>query len=131
MISTSRFQAILSDLQRKEEKLREAGQKEYAQDESNVMANFERVEAYLDIPREKVLMVYLLKHIDGITSHLNGHESQREPVQGRVQDARVYLGLLYAMLEDNDEKKKERNIKISSPQLEPDVALIVGTRLSQ
>jgi len=98
---------------------RDDGQKEYAQDDSNVFANFERVAKKLgdpasrpDIPkddpvfsrmtRERVLLVYLLKHIDGICAHVEGHESQREDVRGRIKDALVYLMLLWAMIEDKE-----------------------------
>ena len=77
---------------------RNAGQKEYAQDEDNVFANFERVGDTLKISREKVLMVYLLKHIDGISAYTNGHKSQREDVRGRLTDAIVYLMLLWSKI---------------------------------
>ena len=62
---------------------RDDGQKEYARTDDNVFANFERVAKKLSnsdnrpdlskddpifskVSREKVLLVYLLKHIDGI-----------------------------------------------------------------
>ena len=79
---------------------RDAGQKEYAHDSDNVFANFERVAASLDITREKVLMTYLLKHMDGISAYTKGHKSQREDVTGRITDAIVYLMLLWAMSEE-------------------------------
>ena len=82
------------------------GQKEYAHDDSNVFANFERVADCLKIEREKVLMVYLLKHIDGIGSYIDGHQSQREDVTGRIKDAIVYLLLLWAMVSGENEFKK-------------------------
>ena len=75
--------------------VRAAGQKEYA-----------RVAEYVDTSREKALMVYLLKHIDGITSFVNGHESQREDVRGRITDAIVYLCLLWGMIDDKDAKSR-------------------------
>ena len=40
---------------------RDQGQKEYAHTEDNVFANFERVAENLDISKEQVLMVYLIK----------------------------------------------------------------------
>ena len=83
---------------------RDDGQKEYAHDNDNVFANFDRVGSLLSITSEKTLMVYLLKHIDGITAHLAGHKSQREDVRGRIKDAIVYLILLWAMVEERDEK---------------------------
>ena len=70
-------------------------------------ANFKRVGEYLNLPPEKALMVYLMKHIDGITAYIDGHQSQREPVEGRIIDAIVYLFLLWGMLDDN---KEEPNI---------------------
>ena len=86
--------------------VRAAGQKEYARKKSNAFANFERVAGYVDTSREKALMVYLLKHIDGITSFVNGHESQREDVRGRITDAIVYLCLLWGMIDDRDAKSR-------------------------
>ena len=79
-------------------KTRDAGQKEYAQDVDNVFANFERIAMSIDVDRERVLMTYLLKHIDGISAYVKGHKSQREDVTGRITDAIVYLMLLWAMV---------------------------------
>ena len=76
------------------------GQKEYAMDEDNVIANFERISKQTDIDRKMVLWVYLMKHIDGICSYIKGHRSQREKVQGRLTDAIVYLCILWGMIED-------------------------------
>ena len=87
--------------------MRAAGQKEYARKNNNAFANFERVGENLDIQREEVLLVYLLKHIDGICSFVKGHKSQREDVRGRLTDAIVYLCLLWGMV---DEKENERKI---------------------
>lgn len=81
-------------------KLRDAGQEEYARDEDDVFANFKRVGEQLDIPKEKALLTYFLKHVDGICSWANGHTSQREKVDGRIGDAIVYLCLLWGMLEE-------------------------------
>jgi hypothetical protein len=79
--------------------VRAAGQKEYARKNNNAFANFERVGKNLDLSREDVLLVYLLKHIDGICSFVKGHKSQREDVRGRITDAIVYLCLLWGMVE--------------------------------
>ena len=86
---------------------RDDGQKEYARDIDNVFANFERVGKYINVSREQVLMVYLLKHIDGIMAYINGHKSQREGVEGRITDAIVYLLLLRGMVEDNETKTSQ------------------------
>ena len=77
-----------------------SGQKEYADDEDNVFANFERIAYQMNVKKEFVLWVYLMKHIDGIASYINGHISQREDVRGRITDAIVYLMLLWGMVEN-------------------------------
>ena len=84
---------------------RDDGQKEYARDIDNVFANFERVGKYINTSKEKVLMVYLLKHIDGIMAYINGHKSQREGVEGRITDAIVYLLLLRGMIDSEIYKR--------------------------
>ena len=76
------------------------GQKEYAMDEDNVFANFERIATQMtNLSKEQVLWVYFMKHVDGIASYLNGHKSQREDVTGRLTDAIVYLCILWGMIE--------------------------------
>ena len=81
---------------------RDAGQAEYSHDDSDVFANFNRVSDLLDIDRKKVLMTYMLKHVDGIAAYVKGHKSQRENVTGRITDCVVYLMLLWAMIEEED-----------------------------
>ena len=93
---------LLENIFRRVKNMREAGQKEYAQDEDNCFANFERIAKLQDISREQVLLTYLFKHIDGIASHIKGHTSQREDVRGRITDAIVYLTLLWGMIDQND-----------------------------
>ena len=78
------------------------GQKEYAMDEDNVFANFNRISEQTGFDRKMILWIYLMKHIDGIASYLKGHRSQREKVQGRLTDAIVYLCILWGMIESED-----------------------------
>ena len=80
------------------------GQKEYAMDEDNVFANFERIANQMDLDKKTVLWVYLMKHIDGIASYLKGHRSQREKVQGRLTDAIVYLCILWGIIESEEDR---------------------------
>ena len=79
---------------------RDSGQKEYAHDNEDVFANFNRVANLLEEDRKKVLMTYMLKHIDGIAAYVKGHKSQREDVRGRITDCMVYLMLLWGMIEE-------------------------------
>lgn len=83
------------------QRLRGAGQKEYARTEDNAFANFERVAADLGLTREEVLWVYARKHMDGVVSWIKGHRSQREGVEGRINDLIVYLCLLRGMVEES------------------------------
>jgi len=91
------FNELFLDIMMKVKKTRDEGQKEYAHTEENVFANFERVAESLEISKEQALMVYLMKHMDGINAWVKGHKSQREDVTGRIKDAIVYLCLLWGM----------------------------------
>lgn len=91
---------LMADIFSRCQATRDAGQKEYAHDEGNALANFERGGADLAIPREKVWYIYANKHWDGVLAWVNGHRSQREDVRGRIMDLIVYLVLLWAMADD-------------------------------
>lgn len=95
---------VMEKMVEEENAARAAGQKEYAH--GPAFGNFERVAAQLKIDRKVVLWIYLMKHMDGILAYINGHRSQREPVQGRIKDARVYLALLRGMIEEEDDNNK-------------------------
>ena len=86
--------------------MRDEGQKEYAHTDKNVFANFERTGKLLGVEREKILMTFLLKLIDGIAAYANGHKSQREDITGRITDAIVYLCLLWAMVDEGRENEE-------------------------
>ena len=83
--------------------IRDEGQKEYAHDDNDVFANFNRVGNLLKIDKKKVLMTYALKHVDGIAAFVKGHKSQREDVTGRITDCIVYLMLLWGMIEEEEQ----------------------------
>jgi len=82
------------------EMLRNAGQAEYAHKNEEAFTNFMKLASDLNISREKILIVYFKKHYDGVVAYLNGHVSQREPVQGRINDMIVYLCLLRGMIDE-------------------------------
>ena len=86
--------------------LRAAGQKEYAHEDDNAFRNFESIAADLGMRRESVLYVYFKKHLDGIVAWINGHRSQREEVEGRINDAIVYLCILRGMVQEDKESAK-------------------------
>ena len=86
--------------------MRDAGQREYAQDIDEIFANFHRIAEDMDIDRKKVLMTYFLKHVDGINAFIKGHQSQREDVTGRITDCIVYLMLLWGMIKEERENDR-------------------------
>ena len=59
------FWAAKTKLQKQCHFMREAGQREYAHEEDNAFANFDRVARKMRLDRQKVLKVYLEKHLDG------------------------------------------------------------------
>lgn len=90
--------------------LRDAGQKEYARDEDEAFANFNRVAADIGLDRKAVLWVYARKHMDGIVSYIQGHKSQREDVRGRINDLIVYLCLLRGMIDEEESGESDVTI---------------------
>jgi len=112
-VKKKKFDELFKDIIEEVKATRDDGQKEYAHTEDNVFANFERVASSLDISKEKALMVYLMKHMDGINAHIKGHKSQREDVTGRIKDAIVYLCLLWGMVDDD---KIKPNTTIFNPK---------------
>ena len=104
MKTKEEIKTLMDQIFRELQVTREAGQKEYAHDDNNAFANFERLSTDLNIDRKQVLWVYVYKHIDGIKSFLKGHRSQREDIRGRIKDVIVYLILLWGMIDDDDSK---------------------------
>ena len=90
--------SLIRGIFNKVESIHTEGQKEYAMNENNVFANFQRITNQTNIDQKMVLWIYLMKHIDGIASYIKGHKSQRENVRGRLTDAIVYLCILWGMI---------------------------------
>ena len=97
------MQTLMNAITKEVTLVRNEGQKEYAHDKEDVFANFNRVANLLEEDRKKVLMTYMLKHIDGIAAYVKGHKSQREDVTGRITDCMVYLMLLWGMIEEEND----------------------------
>lgn len=106
-MTQSEMAELLKHIQQEEMEVREAGQAEYAHDSSNAFRNFEAIADYLGLDRKEVLLVYAIKHMDGIVSWVRGHTSQREDIRGRIKDLRMYLALLWGMVEEEEENLLE------------------------
>ena len=102
--SRKAMRELMDHIFREVQTTREEGQDEYAHDAENAFANFDRIGDRTKQKRENVLLTYLLKHIYGITAHINGHVSQREDVRGRIKDCIVYLCLLWGMVDSSEEE---------------------------
>jgi hypothetical protein len=81
---------------------------EYAGDVDR-LANFRRNGEKLELPMEVIWNVYCNKHWDAIQQYVldikNGKERTRaEPIEGRIDDAIVYLILLRAMVDERNSK---------------------------
>ena len=87
------------EIQEMERAVREEGQKEYAHAADNCFANFDS-DADHGVSRLQSIATHLNKHMRGIKAFVNGHRSQREDIRGRIKDARLYLALLWAAIED-------------------------------
>jgi len=57
-------------------------------------ANFKRLADELGMTPEQILSVYLTKHLDAIKSFLKRGRTFSEPIEGRIDDAILYLILL-------------------------------------
>lgn len=101
-MNNTEFSRLMEDTIKELRDLKDKGQKEYARNDTNVFSNFVRVSQALNIDQKQVLLVFLLKHIDGIISYINGYKSQRENVRGRINDALVYLFFLRGMIEEEE-----------------------------
>lgn len=107
------FSTLLNEIQRAEREVREQGQREYAHDDDNCLANFDS-DTVIGVSRMQSLMVLANKHWRGIQAYVAGHRSQREDVRGRIKDLRLYLALLWAMV-DEEEANDSRPAGTNSP----------------
>lgn len=95
---------------------------EYARDATDRLANFKRLAKELSLEPEQVLWVYWTKHKDAIIWFINNLNSKSnvplsEPIEGRIDDAILYLLLLKGLLKDRYGTHRR-----------PDVPLGVGVR---
>lgn len=67
-------------------------------------ANFKRLSEELGMKPEQVLSVYLTKHLDAVKSFLKHGRVYSEPIDGRIDDAILYLILLKGLVVEGREK---------------------------
>ena len=69
-------------------------------------ANFKRLSEELGLTPEQVLSVYLTKHLDAIKSYLRMGREFSEPIDGRIDDAILYLILLKGLIVERREAER-------------------------
>lgn len=111
--SHSRYAQLLSFVSARIQELSALKGGEYAGDEDR-LANFRRNGKALGVPMELIWAVYCNKHLDAIMQYIKDlvagtARSRAEPIQGRIDDAIVYLILLKAIL---DERGGENELKL-------------------
>lgn len=100
-MTLSEFELYYDKLVEAEKKLLESKGIEYSGKEDR-FNNFRKLGIELKMAPEKVLWVYLKKHLDGILSYIHGEYAGGEPIIGRINDARNYLALLAGMIDSNE-----------------------------
>lgn len=66
------------------------------------LGNFKRISKLTNVNPEKVLFVYLMKHIDAISSYIREEYKDSEHIKGRILDVINYMFLLSALLKEQN-----------------------------
>ncbi len=105
-INSGEFAKILEETYLHLKSLTNTKGREYGGPEGadNRHSNFDRLSTKLNIHPMKILQVFLTKHLDAIDTYVReidapARETYSEPIEGRIDDALLYLVLLKAMVE--------------------------------
>lgn len=100
-----RFQHLLEEQFIRISKLTGTKGEEYSRSDDQ-LANFKRQAADLGLDQRQIWAVYFNKHIDSIKSYLKTLDDSKlsEPIEGRIDDAILYLILLRAMIVERYEE---------------------------
>ena len=112
--------AIVASLQQQEIEMIDTKGREYTGgaalgNENDTLSNFKLVGERTGLHPLQAWSVYFLKHIDSIMTYVRDvAEAERdgrairelsEPINGRIVDARTYLGLLQCLIDDPQEPR--------------------------
>src|SRR5215469_12153433 len=84
--------------------LREAKSVEYAEDDDGLSA-VRSIARRTGLTTAMVILTLMSKHLDAVEVHVRKHDKRRkltEPIEGRIDDAIVYLCLLKAALREEN-----------------------------
>lgn len=92
--------------------------------EIDTLANFKQVAARSGMHPLEVWHVYFLKHVDAISTYVvdavaadreaREQRETSEPIVGRIDDARTYLGLLACLLEEAEPPRNVLTVKVKA-----------------
>ena len=66
----------------------------------DVNSNFKRASKKYNISPEKVLMIYVDKHLDAITTYVNKGQLKGEPIDEKIDDVINYMGILLSLIKE-------------------------------
>lgn len=101
------FIALLKETHQKMLSISATKGQEYAGSEDR-LANFKRLGDQLHLIPEKILWVYMTKHLDSLITYIEDQQQGKkreysEPITGRVDDAILYLNLLKALIVERED----------------------------
>ena len=117
-MNKQQFRTLLDDVHRNLVNLTATKGEEYSGD-ADQLSNFKRQAAELGMEPEKVLMVYLSKHLDAIKSYTRTKKEFSEPIEGRINDAILYLILLTGLISDRRSELNPPTDKMLSGGIHP------------
>lgn len=100
--------AIIADMHQRELDIIRTKGREYTLgaeegNDGDTLANLKNVAARTGTTPMQVWAVYFLKHIDAISSYvMDPRRDLSEPISGRIDDARTYLGMLECLVREGD-----------------------------
>jgi len=104
------FLKMMNEMEEEEHSILGTKGMEYTQGDlrHDRLANFFRLGNELRIDPKIICWIYLKKHLDSIVCYIKeGKEFSSETIKGRVNDARNYLLILYAIIEQQKSDKRD------------------------
>lgn len=96
--------------------------------DDDAFANFKRNGELLNLDPTKVWGVYFMKHIDAIQTYIREGEVQSEAIEGRIDDAVLYLLLLRGMLQEKSRPDVPSHILQLMSEVEEEYGQCVGPK---
>jgi len=102
-MTREQFNVLIEKMEEVEHKLLVGKGKEYTRRSKDILANFKRgAKEHPRLNPMDVWLIYFNKHVDSINTYIyaKGETTSDEPIQSRIKDARNYLMLFAAMVDE-------------------------------